>query len=168
MISLQEIAESCRAEAIANRFSPTEMSNWRYFCREYSKIFHTPLHEVLVMSPEKVILAYFEEQLDKKRIGESEDFDTIVIDLRRIEDPEYDDKKEKEMDDFVAGIEAWEERRLKAGAPIPRPMSKSEVKVAKAKAKQRDKEPVMAQSAAELPTQGYADLSRFQDEDEES
>jgi hypothetical protein len=165
MITLQEIAESCRAEAIAGRLSPTELSNWRYFCREYSKTFHTPLHEVLVMSPEKVILAYFEEQLDKKRLGEAEDFESIVTEVRRIEDPDYDEHREKEMDDFVAGIEAWEENRIKTGAPIPTPKRK---KVASApEPKVEEKEPEMEQPPADLPKSGFVDFSRFS-KDEES
>jgi hypothetical protein len=119
MITFEEIVEYCKAEALAGKLFPTEASNWRWFCREYSKAFHTPLHEVLTMDPEHVILFVFEDNFDNKRLKKKEDLDSIILELRRLEDPNYDEKEAKQFDDWTAGIEEWEEERQRTGAPLP-------------------------------------------------
>jgi hypothetical protein len=157
MIFLNEIIESCKAEAIAGRLAPNEVNEWRYYCREYSKTFHTPLHVVLTMPPEQVILPFFEEQLGKKNLSEPDQFEAIVEEIRRLQDPNYDENKEKSEDDYVKGIEAWEAERVRKGAPIPRPNKK------KKKVEAEEPEPV-----PETRKQGFVDLSRFAHETEES
>jgi hypothetical protein len=120
MIALDDIIDYCKAEAISGKFYPTEVSNWRWFCREYSKTFHTPLLQVMEMDPEHVILAVFEDGYDSRRLKNKEHVDSIIDDLRRLEDPNYDATRETEMQDWSAGIEQWEANRVAKGAPLPR------------------------------------------------
>ncbi len=120
MIPLNDVVDFCRAEALANKLWPTEISDWRWFCREYSKTFHTPLHIVMEMDAEHVILCVLEEGLDSKSLARREDFDKIVDELRHLEDPEYESNKEKAMEDWTAGIEEWDAQRVQKGAPLPR------------------------------------------------
>lgn len=120
MISLSDIIDYCRAESLASKFYPTETSDWRWFCREYSKTFHTPLPQVLEMDPEHVILCVLEEGLDNKRLKKKEDLDSLIEELRRLQDPDYDSTVVKEVDDWVSGIEEWEDERVAAGAPLPK------------------------------------------------
>lgn len=120
MISLDDIIDYCRAEAISGKFYPTEISNWRWFCREYSKTFHTPLYQVMDMDPEHVILSVFEDGYDARRLRKKEDVDAIIDDLRRLEDPNYDANQENRMADWAAGIEQWDKMRVSKGAPLPK------------------------------------------------
>ena len=121
MIPLNDLVDFCRAEALSGKFYPTEVSDWRWFCREYSKSFHTPLHIVMTeLDPEHVILCVLEEGLDAKRLTKREDFDKIVEELRRLEDPDYDANRVKEIEDWSAGIEEWESNRQATGAPLPK------------------------------------------------
>lgn len=118
-MNLNDIIEFCKAQALSYKLYPSEESNYRWFCREYSKTFHTPLDQVMSMDPEHVILCILEENLDHKRISDREDFESIVKDLRILEDPDYDSNQEKELDEFVAGIEEWDKNRNKSGTGIP-------------------------------------------------
>lgn len=162
MILLREIVDYCKAIALASRLSSNEASDWRYFCREYSKMFHTPLNEVLNLSPEHVIMSVFEEQLEKKNLNIPEEYDALVEEVQRLEDPNFDANAEKEMDDFVKGIEAFEEERVASGAPIPRPKG---LKKAEPVVEQPPEEDIIPDDA---PKQGYVDLSKFANEEEES
>jgi|ERR1700677_765267 len=152
MISINDVIDFCRAEALAGKLHPTEVSDWRWFCREYSKTFHTPLHFVMnELEAEHVILCVLEEGLDSKRLSKREDFETIIEELRRLEDPEYEHNKEKEIEDWTAGIEDWEADRLKKGAPLPRKG-----------AKQEPVEPIKTQ----MPKEGGINLSYLAEEEE--
>jgi hypothetical protein len=119
MIHLNDVVEFCKAQALAYKLYPSEEADWRWFCREYSKTFHTPLHQVLEMEPEHVILCVFEDMFDSKRLKDKKHFDQIVDELRRLEDPNYDATKANEMDDWVAGVEEWDDAREEVGLPIP-------------------------------------------------
>lgn len=151
MISLDDIIDYCRAEAISGKFYPTEVSNWRWFCREYSKTFHTPLLEVMTMDPEHVILAVFEDGYDSRRLKNKEHVDTIIDDLRRLEDPNYDANRENEMKDWSAGIEQWDKNRVAKGATLP---------------KKNDPKAPPAVPTKPLPKEGGINLSYMSKEEE--
>ena len=157
MIALRDIVDFCKAEALASRFLPSEVSDWRYFCREYSKLFHTPLHQVAALSPEHVILSVIEDQLESKNPYNDDHIEELTTELRRLEDPEYDAKAEKEIQQFVSNVEAGEKKRLARGDGIPLPS-----RYKKAKPAPVAKEPPAA------PKSGFVDLSRFANENEES
>jgi hypothetical protein len=161
MIAFYELAEYCKAEAIAAKLTGGEVSDWRYFCREYSKTFFTPLHVVMTLSPEHVILSVFEDQLGKRNVNVPEDLEAITEEIARLQDPDYDSTKEKAIDLYVAGLEEWERQRVAKGLPIPKPLHKR---------KKVQEEPALAQEQElppDLPKQGFVDLSRF-NQDEES
>lgn len=126
MIFLNDVIDCCRAEALAAKLYPTDESDYRWFCREYSKTFHVPLNLVFDLEPEHVILYVLEDGLDGKSVRRREDADQIVTQLRRLEDPNYDATKEKEMSDYAADIEAWDAKRLAAGKPLPTKFDKNE------------------------------------------
>lgn len=152
MLSLSDIIDYCRAESIAGKLYPTEASDWRYFCREYSKTFHTPLSQVMDMDAEHVILSVLEDGMSNRSLRNEDDLAAITEDLRRIEDPDYDVNQEKVMDDFAAGIEEWEEERQASGAPLPK---KGVVTPAKQK------------PPKELPKEGGINLSYLSEEEHE-
>jgi hypothetical protein len=118
-LTLSDVIDLCRAEALAGKLYPSDESDYRWFCREYSKTFHTPLHEVLKMDAEHVMLCVFEEGLDSKRLRKKEDADFIIEELRRLEDPDYDSNKAAEFEEFAEGIEEWDDARQAQGLPPP-------------------------------------------------
>lgn len=123
-IHISEIIEICRVEAIAYRLQPDQASIWRNFCRDYSKLFHTPYHDVLAMSPEFVILAVLEERLDETNPVERRE--DMMDRIYQAEDPNYESTKEQDLQAFIADAEAEEEERIKAGRPVfvPKPKKK--------------------------------------------
>lgn len=125
-LNLNDIIELCRAEALAGKLYPTDTSDWRWFCRAYSKTFHTPLIQVLEMDPEHVILAVLEDGLDHRRLKKREDAAAVIEDLRRLEDPDYDKHEAEEFEDFVEGVEEWDNQRLSDGKPVPKKRVKEE------------------------------------------
>jgi hypothetical protein len=149
VISLSDVIDFCRAEALAGKLYPSDVSDWRWFCREYSKTFHTPLDLVMVMEPEHVILCVLEEGLDSRRLKNKDDAKAVIDELRRLEDPDYEATKAKEMDDWAVGIEDWEDDRVASGAPLPK----------KIKVGQKIEEP------KELPKEGGINLSYLQEEE---
>ncbi len=116
MITYSDLLAAAHAEAIANTLDRTELSVHREICRAYSKKFHTPLHLVLQMNPEEVILAYYEDQMDG--FDEDEDLEKILDRIYTLEDPEYARDKAKDLEDFIEKAEKDEEERLAAGKPI--------------------------------------------------
>lgn len=153
MIPLNDIIDFCRAEALAGKLFPSEVSDWRWFCREYSKTFHTPLHVVMnEMDPEHVILCVLEEGLDNRRLSVRADFDKIVEELRRLEDPDYDANRLKEIEDWSEGIEEWEDHRVATGAPLPK--------------KGKNNAPPQTPTKTQMPKEGGINLAYLSKEQE--
>lgn len=118
-INLRDLIDYCKAEAVAAKFYQTETADWRWFCRQYSKMFFTPLHLVKTLSPEEVVLAVFEEQLEKFDLSKVEDLQALTEQVRRLEDPDYDENQERELQEFISAAEQFEEARLDQGKPVP-------------------------------------------------
>lgn len=118
MIEFKDILEYCQAEAIANKFAPTEASVWRTLCRTYSEKFHTPLAQVLEMDPEHVILNVYEAQAEDLDIDDYQKLEHIMDTLKTINDPEYERAKAGEQADFDRRAEEEEAERVKAGRPV--------------------------------------------------
>ena len=93
MIDFKDLLDTCQAEAIANKLSPTESSIWRSLARSYSKLFSTPLHLVLNMDSEHVILNVYEYQLKDLDEDKIENLEHLMETIYTIEDPDYDAKK---------------------------------------------------------------------------
>jgi hypothetical protein len=96
MIHLFELMELQKLKAISTKFQPTEESIWRSIKREYSKTFSVSLLEVSNLDPEEILLDLYEDQLDGADLDDEKLLQRILDNLYRIEDPDYDDKKEQE------------------------------------------------------------------------
>jgi hypothetical protein len=148
MLEFRALLNSLQTQAIANKLSPTEVSLWRSMCREYSQKFHTPLHLVLEMAPEDVVINIYESQLEPINARKWENLERILETLSMIEDPDYDTKKEKKLQDEIATMEREEEERL-------------EKKTLKSLSK---KSLLEKEETKDLPKEGFVDLSYFKDE----
>jgi len=118
MIDFSELLEYCRIEAIASKMAPTEDSIYRSICRDYSEMFHTPLHQVLEMDPMHVVLNVYEKQAEGMDIEDYQKLELIMDTILGIEDPNYEAKKSKEQEEFDRQAELEEEERIKAGRPV--------------------------------------------------
>ena len=125
MIDFSELLEYCRIEAIASKMSPTEDSIYRSICRDYSEMFHTPLHMVLEMDPLHVVLNVYEKQAEGMDTTDYQKLELIMDTIMGIEDPNYEAKKSKEQEEFDRKAELEEEERIKAGKPIYQPKKKT-------------------------------------------
>jgi len=125
VIEFKELLEYCQAEAIANKFAPTEVSVWRALCRTYSEKFHTPLVQVLEMDPEHVILNVYEAQSESLDTDDYQKLEHIMDTLQTIKDPEYERVKMNEQAEFDRRAEEEEAERIKAGRPVYQGKSKS-------------------------------------------
>ena len=107
MIDLKYLKEI----ALANVSDPTTEYFYRYVCRWYSKTFHTPLHVVLTeLSPSDVLIAYFEEGY------ETMDEDDRFLQMMKTVDPDFDDKEEESIQEFINMIEEEQENKRLAKA----------------------------------------------------
>lgn len=96
--------------ALANVTDPTSEYFYRYVCRWFSKTFHTPLIQVYDIPQEQVFLAYFEEGYEK--LSESEDGEEAMLtDAIKAVDPDYDEKEEESIQEFISLIEEEEENK---------------------------------------------------------
>ena len=78
MIAFTDILQYCQAEAISGRVSPTEESMYRSLCRDYSEHFNTPLHMVLELNPEFVILNVLEKRAEKFDLEDYQSLEGIL------------------------------------------------------------------------------------------
>lgn len=115
-MSFKEISEYCQAQALLNKLSPDEIAIWRYFARSYSKKFNTPLHLVMEMAPEEVMLHHYEEQMDDLEVEDH--IDQLLDMIYSLEDPDYEQEKSNDFDTFIENAELEEQERLKKGKPI--------------------------------------------------
>lgn len=158
-MNLQDIVDCARAMAIADSLAAGEEANWRYICRHYSKTFHTPLHLVYELSPEEVIRAFFEDQMDSRDV--EKELDTIMDSIYELEDPNYDASKREELTDFIKEAEEEERERIAAKKPIHPALAKeNEVSLKNASQDTPESDP-------ERPTGGSINLSYLADNDNE-
>lgn len=157
-ISLREIIDVCRVEAIVSRISVSEESEWRAFCRYYSENFHTALHIVLVMEPEFVIKHCFEHKL--QNVDVLEKMTELMNEVYVIEDPEYEATTSPDLAEFIAKAEADEVARVKAGKPVH-----------KNKNKKFDEASLIPETPKELPPnlpkEGFVNLGYFAKQNKE-
>lgn len=154
-----DLLEYCKAEAIANRVSPTEVSVWRAICRSYSKMFHTPLQEVLNMAPEHVVLNVYEEQMEDADIDDYHKLQHLLDIVRGIEDPEYDAKQSREQEEFDKQAEKEEAERIKANKPVHPSLAKDLPKKTLSEPVDKDDK--------KLPTGGSVNLDYLSKQDSE-
>lgn len=160
MIDFNDLIEFCQVEAIANRLKPTEESVWRHFCRTYSKLFHTPLAQVLEMDPEHVILNIYEEESKTLDLEDYQSLEHIMDTIKGIEDPEYDRKKKEEQDEFDRMAELEEEERIKSGKAVHHSLQR-DLDAKKLISKKEDPD------EPKKPTGGYINLDYLSKQDSE-
>ena len=154
-VHIGEIIELARVEAIAYKLHPTAASIWRNFCRDYSKVFHTSLTEVLEMSPEFVISQVLEERLDDANaVGRLEE---LMERIYLAEDPNYESHKEKDLQSWIKDVEEEENDRLKTGAPVWKKKPTYPPK----------KEEKKEETAKELPKEGFVNFDYLNKADKE-
>ena len=124
-MDFKELLDYCKVQAISSTLASDELSVWRSICRSYSKKFHTPLHLVLEMDPEEVMLSEFEDQLDDFK---EEDVENVLEQIYMIEDPNYVAAEREDLKEFMAKAERDEEERLRLGKPIHKEL-KNEVSI---------------------------------------
>lgn len=155
MIDLKDLLEYCQAEAIANRMNPTEESLYRYFCREYSEKFFTPLYLVLEMDPEHVLLNVYEKRSENIDLEDYQKLEAVLDTIKSMRDPDYENTKQKEQDEFDRQAELEEEERVKSNKPVYQPkLKKTLSKKAEAPVEKR-------------PTQGSINLDYLSRQDSE-
>jgi len=159
MLDFKELLEFCQVEAIANRVKPTEDSVWRALCRTYSKKFHTPLHLVLEMDPEHVVLNVYEEQTEDMDLDDYQKLEHVMDILRGIEDPNYEAAKAREQEEFDRQAEEEEAARVAAGKAVHPSLQR---KLDQKKALEKGEEP-----PPQKPTGGMVNLDYLSKVDQE-
>lgn len=144
-VSFKDIMDLCNAQALADKLEPNQLSIYRYFCRQYSKLFSTELEKVFFLDPTKVVLAVYENKLDGE--DTEEEVERYLDTIYGLEDPEYESKKEDELQEFIRQAEEEEAERLRLGKPI-HPALKEETTIVK---------------PPEGPKSGFIDLSHLEE-----
>ena len=131
--SLFELAE---IKAINAALQPTLESVYRTRCREYSTLFHTPLHVVMNdLDPQMVLLALNEERFTP-RIAE-EEIDELMEILYKIKDPKYTRLSKEDLEEMVDAVlnrELARAEKKKKKAPTQQEIA-SDIKAADSKPK---------------------------------
>jgi hypothetical protein len=115
-MSFRDLIESSQAIALAEKLHPDDVANWHYFCREYSKTFFTPLHEVLKFDPQFVITQMYAEIFSK--LDPEEQFEEIGDIINSLSDPEFDIKRERAYREEMRRIVEEENERLERGESV--------------------------------------------------
>lgn len=150
---LKLVADAAQIEALAEKLAPTNAGVWRSICRSYSQKFATPLHEVLKMDPEFVLLHHYESELEN--IDVDDNFDQLHRMIRVIEDPSLAEEEAQELDDFAKLAEAQEEERLRLNKPIHPGMAKAMAEI-----------PQLHNPHKDLPKEGFVDFSKLNPDEE--
>ena len=111
-MNLFELSDLAELRAIDSKLNRTEDSIWRYYERQYSEKFHTPLHQVSELEPLFILQALFESQFDSLSLSEDGELNSLLDRLYSIQDPNYDAEAEKAELEFNKKAEEEEEERL--------------------------------------------------------
>ena len=123
-MTFSELLDYCESEALLAKLETTELSVWRYICRQYSQKYHTPLDRVLHdLDPKEVILAHYESQMDS--IDLEEDLEKLLESVYSLKDPAYAKAKKDSFEEDIKKYEKQEEDRVKANKPIPKGSKKT-------------------------------------------
>jgi hypothetical protein len=157
-MNLDDLLDTCYAEALSNKLAPSPEASWRNICRRYSKLFATPLHIVYSLPHEDVALALFEENLEA--LDPDEHLEQLLDLIYTLDDPEYAKQKEEDLAEFIADAAQQEKERLKANKPIHPALARDGANQKLGSRNERASE-------ASLPTGGKVDLSYFEDDEGE-
>jgi hypothetical protein len=157
-MNFKDLLDYCKAQAILNHLSPSELSVWRDVCRSYSKKFSTPLHLCLdgTIPAEDILLAEMEDQLASM---ESDDqLENLLEEIYILEDPTYEVQRRKDLDSFIEESERKEEERISAGKPIHKDLNEE--------TKLFTEEPQLNPEVDQKKQGGFIDLSYLEREDQ--
>ena len=131
MLDLYALFELAELRAIHAALEPSLDSIFRKRCREYSVMFHTPLHQVYTLDP-LMILQTLQEEKYNPSIVEEETQELLDI-LYRMRDPGYSRMSEEETENLVDAVIMKEMARLAKKKPPTLEAIKEEVKAAETK-----------------------------------
>lgn len=121
-MSFRDLLDTASSLALSDLLSPTEISTWEKYCREYSSRFHTELLSVMDLDPLFVIQQVSADNLSGLDIEERlpEIFEMIYS----LQDENYDSKKEAAIREEMRQIEEKEKLRLERGEAIHSSLAK--------------------------------------------
>jgi hypothetical protein len=130
-MNFSDLVETSTAVALASKLYPDEAAIWLRYCRSYSKLFYTPLLQVMDLNPEFVITQVMSDQLAEWDVEERmEDLLDIIGGLK---DPEYDAKRERAIRESDQKMEEEERQRLKEGKAVHKSLEKDKRVITKEK-----------------------------------
>jgi hypothetical protein len=135
MLDFYSLFELAEIKAINAALQPSLESVWRMRCREYSTLFHTPLHVVMYeLDPEMVLQALNEEKFPPRIV--EEELEELAEILYKIKDPKYSRLSKEDLEEMVDAVLNREIARAekKKKAPTQQEIT-SEVKAAEVKSK---------------------------------
>jgi hypothetical protein len=157
----KEVLETAQILAIANKLSPNEESIYRSICREYSKRFNVPLTQVIELPIEKLLLDYYEDQMDEVDVDEH--IGKLMETIYTIEDPSYVVENEKDLEEFIKESEDEEKERLDQGIGLTTFLKSKQKKTSEKtlleKAVSKAKQETMKNS---MPKEGGINLSHLE------
>jgi len=160
-MELYELIQALKVQSIADLFEPDADSIWRWYCRNYSKAFFTPLYQVMNLDPQHVILSVLENNLEPAGGENLEDnVEDLLERVYAIEDPTYESMKRKELEEIDSEIERIEALRIKENRPIHKSLKVPDV-FKKTLLKEEKVE------APKIPPSGGINLSYLAEQDSE-
>jgi len=121
-MSFSDLVEASTAVALASKLYPDETAIWLRYCRNYSKMFHTPLLQVMELNPEFVITQVMSDQLADWDIEER--MDDLLDIIGGLRDPEFDAKRERALREADKKMEEEERQRIAEGKAIHKSLEK--------------------------------------------
>lgn len=109
-LSLFDLIDIAQINAIQDAVNPTQESLYRLKCRDYSTIFHTPLHMVHTLDPLFVLKELYSHQY---RLGEVDnELEDLLDILYKIQDPTYNRLSKEDTEELVDAALNKELKRL--------------------------------------------------------
>lgn len=115
-MNFRDLIDLAKIQAIRDALCPTEDSVFKGLCRAYSQRFHVALPQVYLLDPEHVMREEFAAQLDDVNIEDN--MDSILEQIRKLEDPNYEANEEKNLLEWIEDIEMDEEERIDKGLSV--------------------------------------------------
>ena len=150
-MNFRDLIDTASSLALSDHLSPTEISVWERYCRDFSSKFATPLLEVRAMDPLFVLQQVSADNLSE--FNAEENMENLFEMLGSLADPDYDIKKERAIREEMAQIEEREAERIREGRAVHSSMEKDK-RVISADQPPKEKPPVQ-----QLPKSGGLNMS---------
>lgn len=103
---IQYLYKSIRISAAESVLDPDDEYIYRKICRWYSKTFHTPLVQVLVLDPEHVLTNYYESTMED--IPYNDLYDITIEEFI----PDLAEKQDQDAEEYAKALEEEQARTL--------------------------------------------------------